>query len=255
VTGRRIFSAKVGYDPKYPNKMIVDVSWKKEAACVFHMIRKMCTLAAATMMYPIQIQMNIPSSTYTGPFFSLQDGKTRRQNDEPGRILPVCQGEGVYNWTYAGIPNLMGGYYSSSIEINDYLSGENGSWMPNGPLADPLATSCSETANEYFCEVDLVGGLQYLAYLQSLDNPIINENTEIGDTSQTLLDVAEVILSRIRQAMLLSSIYMGADGILLNTNFDASDYIGGVLPYGRSYYVQELSALRSTDIAVYRFRL
>ena len=253
VTGGRIFSATVGYDLKYPNNMTVDVSWKIEPACVFHMIRKRCTLAAATVIYPIQIQMNIPSSTYTGPFFSLLDGTTR-QDDKTVRILPVFQGEGEYNWTYAGIPNLMGGYYNSSIEIIDYLGGVNGSWIQNGPLADALAYFV--TATEYYCQIDLVGGLQYLEYLQSLDNPIINENTEVGATSQTSLDIAEVILSRIRQAMFLSSIYMGAEWYtVLNTNFNASTYIGGELPYGRSHYVQELPALRSTDVAICHVRL
>jgi Protein of unknown function (DUF3176) len=255
ITGGRIFSATVSYDLTSPNNMTVEVYWKNESSCAFHILGKRCKLAAATVLYPIQVQMNISSSIYSGPFYSLQGGTTR-QDDKTLKILPVFPQEGVNNWTYAGIPLSVGAYYNSTIDITDYLGGVNGSWVPNGPLADTLGQDYNGNNNVYFCQVSFQDGLEYLAYLESIDEPVLDFPTEYAWTSYTQVDLAEVILNRIRQAMFLSSVYMGAEWFTdLNTNFGQFDYYNGTPAYGKDHYVQELPALRSTVVAVYNVRL
>jgi hypothetical protein len=254
ITGGRIFSATVEYDLASPNNMTIDVYYKNGSSCAFHILGKRCKLTAATVLYPIQVQMNISSSVYSGPFYSLQDGTTR-QDDKTVKILPVFQNEGVDNWTYSGIPYTVGGYYNSTIDITDYFGDVNASWDATGQLAETLGQDYLDQ-NEYFCQVSFQAGLEYLAYLHSIDMPSLDWHTEFAYTSDTEVDLAEVILNRIRQAMFLSSVYMGAEWFTaLYTNFGQFDYYSGIPAYGRDHYVQELQALRSTVVAIYDVRL
>ena len=107
--------------------------------------------------------------------------------------------------------------------------------------------------NHYFCQVTFQTGLEYL---QSIDEPGLDFSTELAFVNDTQVDFADVILNRIRQAMFLSSVYLGAEWFTdLNTNFGQFLYYSGTPTYGKDHYVQERPALRWTVVAIYNVRL
>lgn len=253
VTHGRISSATVSYDLAQPPKMVIDVSYKNESSCAFHMLGKRCTLTAATKLYPVQVQMNISSSSYSGPFYSLQDG-TSRLDDKTLKKLDEFEYEGQQNWTYMGIAKLLGLYYNSTIDIEDSLQDNiTSSWNASGPLAAILGSDYdnSGTQDDLYCEAGFADGLGYLSYLHSLDEPGIDVGTLNGEIpSVSTIDFAELILNNIRLATFLSSVYTGAEYYTNLWSNDADDVI-----YPKDHYIQEVAALRSKVVAVYKVRL
>ncbi len=57
----RVFSSSFSWDPKSPNTIDLDLLWKLDSGCSGNFEVRHCTLDAATVEYPVQVQMNISS--------------------------------------------------------------------------------------------------------------------------------------------------------------------------------------------------
>lgn len=141
-----IFKTNISWFPNEPNNMYMELSWKDDSSCIGSLQHRSCTLRAAIVQYPVQMQMNISSTNvYPGPFFSLPSNTTWK-NDIVKEIIPVAEGDGVYETIYGGIAGYFSMYFNSEMNITTYPDG-TGIYYPAGQLCQSLAPDVAD--NDY----------------------------------------------------------------------------------------------------------
>lgn len=251
-TKGRIFESSFHWNETRPNEIDFDIYWKAYGSCQGSYTGRHCVLRAATVQYPVKIQMTVPGISYQGPFFSLQTGTTR-QDDKTQAILKPYPSEGQgLNTTYGGIADSFVTVFNASIDIMDSFNNSFGSyWNATGPFTDSMIHGYTGSA-VYYCEATFIDALKNLKYLESLTSSNKNEAVELGDSTwiNGSADLAEVILTTVRESMFLSSVYTGSQALSDNWN-SRDDYW---LPFNTSHYVPIVSAVRQKVETVYDFR-
>lgn len=236
-----IFLSSVSWSQDRPNEINVNVLWKTGSACSGIYQTRNCTLRAAHMEYPIQIQMKVTGTPYRGPFFSLKRLSPSQISDKVISIIPVAPNEGVNDtWTYRGIAQSLGMTFNSTMTTFDSYYhpgyGQLGSTGSFGPSIQPsyLNTSVqppsqegifvnSSTPSAYYCNLSFDGGLHDIAYYQLIDSNIVNPAVEHGlIPTNVSADPAQIIIERLRQAMFLASIYEGSRKYTNSWNYNSS---------------------------------
>lgn len=124
-------------------------------------------------------------------------------------------------------------------------------WNSTGSFTDSLIYDYTHSA-AYNCEATFKNALKNLKYLESLTNTNENEAIEMGDSTQLngSADLAEVILTTVRESMFLSSVYIGSQALSINWNAREDNW----LPFDTSHYVPTVSAVRQKVETVYDLR-
>ena len=231
-----IFSSSVSWVPQKPNEMQLNVLWKTGSACSGTYQTRNCTLRAARIKYPAQIQMQLGGCPYMGPFFSLQKFNTTYRKDRVVTVSPVAAEEGKNDqWTYRGIAESLGETFNSTVTTFDSFNlpayGQVASTGVFGPSIRPsylnpraqnptqglygnstkLYYNNTSSSGTYYCNLSFDAGLQDIAYYQFLNSEVLNSQVETGLLPVNVsVDPTTIILDRIRQAMFLASIYEGS---------------------------------------------
>jgi hypothetical protein len=170
MTTGRIFSLGFSWDQARPNTIGLDLLRKSDSSCVGYYEVTNCTLEAATVEYPVQVQLN-NSSPLPGPWYSLV-ANTNRTNDRVLGNLPVYplegqfDSDGVGNTTYGGIANLFGSFFNSTYDVSS-LRGDYGNTSTTGQFVSSLIPRGA--GQGYYCNITFNLGLEQIAFYQQLD--------------------------------------------------------------------------------------
>ena len=251
--GGQIFSSTIGWTPEKPNEIEITVAWKLGPNCNGNLKTKRCILRAATVEYPIQLEMSVDDTPYLGPFFSLQ----RNARDKAGktiRILSVDPNEGKGgNWTYSGIALSLGWTFNSTMRVWDDLDGGGGTAF-TGSFAPSLNPNWYNNGY-YYCSISFDNGLEAVEYYQLIDSSTINPDVVVGDDPDQGADPTDIIIGRLRQGMFLASVYTGSEKFNEVWTTTTNENGDTVLPYPYNHYAQVVEATKITPIVRYSVRL
>lgn len=130
--------------------------------------------------------------------------------------IPVYNEEGLENTTYGGIGYALGLYFNSTLDVTGTWG--DGGYTLDGQLASWLAPDWSAGTGDYFCNITFTDGLANVGFFQAFGEPNNTAFDMIGGdpftewtaTQMQSIDLEEVILGRVRQAMFLASVYEGS---------------------------------------------
>lgn len=250
-----VFSSSFGFNLSEPNELTLEVWWKSDTDCSGYYEGQRCVLKAATVEYPVQLQLDV-SPSYPGPYYSLRSNSSYH-DDKVVAVLPVYEQEGVHNTTYGGIWMSVNNWYASTVKLTQW---SNGTWVTHrdGPLQAALNPTF-EALDWQGCNLSFANGLDYVAYAQALNNAP-TDPTWLGglDNFDEDVDVAELVLNQIRRAMFLASVYAGSSWYSFNYQIywnDAWSGNGGRdIPGVEADYVQTVPATRVTVTPIYHVR-
>lgn len=257
-----IFYVDIGWNRLYPNELFMNMQWKDDPSCVGNYQWRNCTLKAAVVEYPVQIQMNISSTNvYPGPYISLP-AKTTRMDDKVIEILPVIAEDGVMETVYGGISAYFGTYFNSEMNITTYPSTNaywNGNYYPRGHFCTSLSPGIPENrpqTDNYFnsyCNLTFEYPLQEMKNQQIRDGPVLDVGVEDNILNRDrYVDLAEVILEPLRHSMFLASVYQGFAWYGV-TSYDLGKAITGNLSLIDDY-VQTVQAVQVMPVSRYTVR-
>jgi hypothetical protein len=213
-TKGRIFWSTVGYNPSEPASMTLDIGWKVDKSCIGVLQHDRCSLTAALVEYPVQIQMNISSqNVYPGPYVSLIDG-TKYNDDKVHALLPSAIDDGIESTIYGGIAAHFASYYNAEMNVTTYPNGTF-DWDFTGQLVEFLSPVVPYGGLDgYFsggCNTTFVFGLEEVRAQQLRDGKVLYTDVEenIYNNVLDLPDPADLILAPLRRAMFLASVYEG----------------------------------------------
>ncbi|KAJ9614529.1 hypothetical protein H2200_002666 [Cladophialophora chaetospira] len=262
-TKGRIFQSSFYWNSTNPNEVDFDIYWKEHYGCQGSFTGRHCTLRPATVIYPVTIQMSVPGSTYPGPYYNLKTDTTRH-DDKTKSILVPYPNEGTSNTTYGGIAETFVEFFNASIDIEDNYTPdcnvtastcinafENSSYLASGSLVDSLIGDYGNQ-NQYYCSLSFASTLSNLKYLDSMSKANQSFAVREGDGADIdgMADLAEIVLTTVRQAMFLSAVYTGSQALSDTWNSHDDDW----LPYNKSHYLPIVSATRHKQETVYDFR-
>jgi hypothetical protein len=258
-----VFYSNVYWNRTQPNEIYLDMLWKDDPSCIGNFQWRNCTLKAAIMEYPVQVQMNISATNiYPGPYISLPQGTTR-MDDELVEIMPVLEGDGVDETVYGGIAAYFSGYFSSEMNITTYPNNLNDFWYggyyPKGQFVTSLSPGIGENTpvdagwfNGY-CNLSFEYPLQEMKNQQIRDSKVLDPGVEANNLNTTnYVDLAEVILEPLRHSMFLASVYEGF-AWLGATTYDLGPAITGNISLINDY-IQTVPATQITPVSRYTVR-
>jgi hypothetical protein len=257
-TSGTILYSDISWNKANPNEIRLLMRWKDDPSCVGSYEWRSCTLKAAVVEYPVQIQMNISTTNvYPGPYVSLPAG-TSRKDDKIVSILPVADGDGVSNTTYGGIATYFAVYFNSEMNITTWPD-TTGTYYPSGQLSTSLSPGIPEAKGDtvgYFhgyCNITFEFPLQEMKNQQMRDGrELIKDVEDNMIIFKTPVDLAEVILEPLRHSMFLASVYQGF-GWYGATSNDLGKAIVGNLSIWDDY-VQTRPAVQVTPVSRYTVR-
>ena len=247
----------------YPNNIYLDLWWKEDSSCTGYYQYRNCTLKAAIVEYPVQIQMNISSTNiYPGPYISLPQGTTRL-DDNVTEILPELEDDGLYQTVYGGINAYFRSYFNSRMDIITYPTTDpkiwNGTYYPTGQLCTSLSPGIPENKplnDGYFnsyCNLTFEYPLQQMKNQQIRDSQVFSPDVAANrNNNSNYVDLAEVILEPLRYSMFLASVYEGF-GWFGATSYDLGRGITGNMSLVDDY-VQTVPATQVTPVSRYIVR-
>ena len=244
-----IFWSSFHWDLASPNNATLDVYWKEDTSCVGQYQARNCSLVAATVEYPVQVQLDV-SQSYPGPYYSLQPATTR-QDDRVLDILDIYPDEGVTNTTYGGIFQSFSNWFDSTMYAITWQN-QSGFFNYSGVLVNAINPSYQTDSIAWNCNISFTYGLDNIGYFQAFNSPGTNPAVLEGISFyNNPIDVAEMVLGQIRQAMFLASVYSGSQWWNV---YDYSTYYNAYLPGTQSDYLQNVTALRETATPIYKVR-
>ena len=250
-TQGRIFQSYFFWNSTRPNETIFDIFWKGDEPCRGNNTGRHCVLRPATVTYPISIFMKVPGIAYQGPFLKLQTGTTRH-DDKTKVILQPYPSEGLDHTTYGGIAQSLNDSFNAHIDIVDtYYDDVNSSYTTYGSFSDSMNTNYTEDA-DYYCQVSFDAALSNFKFLTSLSQPNQTLADKEGDGAyfDGSVDLAEIVLTRVRQAIFISTVYTGTQALSTNWNGRENSW----LPFDQTYYLPQVEATKQLQETVYDFR-
>lgn len=248
-----VFYTNVDWDYHKPNTITIEMKWKPNDTCKGEYEYRYCTLTAATVEYPINMQLDI-AKIYRGPYFSLP-ANTTWHDDKVIKELPVHVNESVDLTTYGGIASKFNDWYKANTT---FTFRPDGSWnvYTDGPMSFAIEPGFfNGTINlDQECQVEMSLGLSSINYFEQMTKLDYNQAVEFGPWAYTDIgSPIDLVLNQIRQSMFLASIYQGAQWYSwsFSSNVDGSTY-ARVGP--EDDYVQHVDALRTKVVPVYRIR-
>lgn len=255
----------VNWNHSDPNVITLNMTWKRESSCVGAYERRICTLTAATVEYPVEMSLDV-AGKYRGPYFSLPVNTTWH-NDKIIRELPVYDGEsqdakvtGVSpGWsTYGGIAFTFSKWYFANLTFA--FNGSTG-WSSNrdGPLANAVdAGFWNGGKSSIPCTVSMAWGLSYLDYFEEISKRDYRPSIEFGPMAYTTIgSPIDLVLNQVRQSMFLASVYQGAgywSRSFASPSNVARDFKTFTRPANSDDYIQYVEALRTKTAPVYKIR-
>ena len=258
-----IFYTDLAWYRSYPNNIYMEMWWKDDSYCTGYYQYRNCTLKAAIVEYPVQIQMNISSENiYPGPYISLPQGTTRL-DDNVTKILPVLEGDGINQTIYGGINAYFRTYFNSQMDIYTYPASDpkiwNGTYYPHGQLCTSLSPGIPENKplnDGYFnsyCNLTFEYPLQQMKNQQIRDSQVFSPAVAANrNNNSNYVDLAEVILEPLRHSMFLASVYQGFAWFGA-TSYDLGEAIRGNMSLIDDY-VQTVPATQVTPVSRYIVR-
>lgn len=115
---RLIYNSSFTWEPSAPNTINFDIMWKPDYNCTGDYQVRNCTLQAAVVEYPLQLELNV-SKAVPGPYYSLTPATTWH-DDKVIREHEVYPEENLYNSTYFGMFNSFRKWYGGNITLDNY---------------------------------------------------------------------------------------------------------------------------------------